>query len=186
MSHSLAQQAIETNTTVPAPRFRSNLTVDLPLTTTWKRLDFAGASTLNANSFPLSPDGLNKNVYWDSTNKLFRFAAGADRNYDVNLNMRITSSNILSLLNVSIANIQLRYVIPGSTANPFPLPDSDQCINIMKAGLSLTDNASDNRVISATSVIRQYGLGVEMRLSSSFLGTATATLNAADILIYGR
>ncbi len=186
MSFSEEAAQREDNRTVTAPRLRTNISASLTLSTTWQRLNFAGTSTLNVNTFTMPAGSPSPAVYWDSTNKLFKFQATGDRNYDFNFNIVASSSAVLSLLNVSLTNIQLRYVVPSPTPIYFPLPDSDQCINLMKAGLVSTDNASDNRVIYANSAIRQYGLGMEMRISSSFLGTATATLTSGDLIIFGR
>lgn len=166
------------------PYFKVSRSVNMNLTTSWQRIDFNGTST--ANTFPSGSDGINKKIYWDSTNKLFKFNDTMDRNYDIQFNAKITSSSILSLLNVSLTNIQLRYVVPAPTPLYFPLPDSDQCIDIGAAGLLSTWRGTHSYTVRVDALKRQYGLGVEMRISSSFLGTASAVVNAADFIYYGR
>lgn len=184
MGYNESEAERQDNTSVPAPRLRTNISAALTLTTTFQRLDFAGTSTLNTNTFTMN--GANPMVYWDATNKLFKFQAPADKNYDFNFNMKLASSSVLSVLSLALATIQLRYVVPSPTPIYFPLPDSDQCINIQQVGLIATDSATDNRIVYANALIRQYGLGLEMRISNTFLGTATATLSAADLIIFGR
>lgn len=187
MSYSESEQMREMNNAVPAPRFRVNQSTPMTLSTTFQKVDFAGTSTRNTNTFPVGADKLKPCINWDSTNKLFIFNSTVDKNYDVLFNAKITGSAIQSLLNVNLAQVQMRYVVPVP-GNPiyFPLPDSDGYVDLTSVGLSSTDRSTNSITIYANSAMRQYGLGLELRISNAFLGGATATLSASDLIIYGR
>lgn len=186
MGYHEAAAELETNTQIPAPRIRLNIQSNLVLTTSWQTLDFAGTSTLNTNTYPMGPDGTNKYVYWDTTNKQFMFQAPSDRNYTVTFNTKISSSALISALNLTMATAQLRFVVPSPTPIYFPLPDSDQATDISNIGLTSVVRNSYVLPIYANSVMRQYGLKLQMQISNTFLGGANATLNAADIIITGQ
>lgn len=169
----------------PQPFFKVSRMSNMNLTTSWQRVDFNGSNT--TNTFPIGIDGSNKHIYWDSTNRLFRFNFDIDRNFDIQFNTKIVSSSVLSVLNVALTNIQLRYVVPSPAPQYFPLPDdSEPGIDLGAAGLLSTWRTTHDYTIRGDANKRQYGMGVELRLSSSFLGTATATVNLADLIIYGR
>lgn len=168
--------------TDPQPRLRANLTAALTLTTTWQRLNFAGASAYNTNTFPM----INGNplVYWDTVARVYRFQSPVDRNYDTTLNGKFQASNLLSALNLTTVSVQMRYVVPAPTPIYFPLPDGQGYVDLLNVNLLSATSGTFGLIAYASQPIRTYGLGVELRLSGALLGTAT--LQAADFIIYGR
>lgn len=166
----------------PQPRLRVNLTTAVTLSTTWTRLNFAGTSTRNTNTFPVLDTG--QRVWYDATNKLFRFTDTVDRNYDTYFNAKFSAANVLGALNLQTATVQMRFAVPSPTPVYFPLPDSDGCVDLMPVNLTSTVRTSLPFIVYANEGMRTYGLGVELRLSGVMLGQAK--LEAADLIIYGR
>lgn len=163
-------------------RVRANQSASLALSTSWQRIDFAGSSSYNTNTFPLGPDGVNNFVYWDAVNKLFKFQNQVDMNFIIQFNAKIFSSAVLSALSLTMATARLRLVVPAPTPIYFPLPDSDQCIDIAPLGLVSIYRGAYGFTIYANAAVRQYGIGLEVSISNSFL--ATAALQASDVILY--
>jgi len=170
--------------TEPQPRLRVNRTSKLDLTSSWQRVDFNGSSARNGNSFPLVAPGTPK-VLWDATGKRLRFMEDQDRNYDVQFSLRTLSGSLIgSVLGMLAVKVQFRFVVPAPTPVYFPLPDvADPYADLHTVNLTNAGQESYGQPIYANSEIRQYGLGIDLRLSGMLGGV---TLEAADLIVYGR
>ena len=184
MSHSLAQQALETMGMITSPYIRLNRSTDLTLTTTWQRVDYNGTSTRNTNTFPNAPGTSNPLVEWDSTSKVFKFNTTVDKHYDLLMNYRINSSTLISLLNLTMTTVQLRFIVPSPTPRYFPLPDDGGYIDIAYTGLATDVRNTMNYILRAVPDVMQYGIGVEMRIAGTALGVIK--LMTSDMSLYGR
>lgn len=177
--------ALETNTLVTAPRLRVSRSATLALNTSYQRLDFSGTSSFNINTFPTGPDGSNSYVYWDSANKLFKFQADTDRNYDISLYLNVAANTLIGTLNLTMATIKIRLVVPSPTPIYFPFPDdSDPHVDINTVNSVSPRYIQYNTPIYANASIRQYGLGVELSLSNVVLGTVNVA--SANLVMYGK
>jgi len=183
MGFNESEAQTETIGSVAAPYVRQNRSSDLTLSTTWQRIDFNGSSTRNANTYPVVQD-TNKLVEWDSTDKVFKFYNSATRNYDVVFNFHVNSSTIISLLNLTMTNIQFRFVVPSPTPRYFPLPDDGGYIDLGMTGLASDVRDSVGYIVRAVADVQQYGIGLEIRIAGLALGTIV--LKTADVSLYGR
>lgn len=170
-----------------SPRIRVNRSAALTLTTAWQRLDFNGNSTLNVNTYPKT-NGTDYDVFYDATNKIFKFMTTVDRNYTVSMYLKTTASSLLNTVNLTMATIQLRFVVPNGNEDGtdyyFPFPGEDGLLD-----LNLVNSVSPWRQEYFSSIFadarkRSNGVGVDVRISNTVLGTIM--LASANTLIYGR
>lgn len=182
MSFNEASQQVQNNTDVGAPRLRVNRTAPLTLNTTYQTLVFNGSSQYNLNSFPVLPGETMPSVWYDTATNLFKFSANVDRNYVLYLSTSITSSQLLSTLNLTSASLRFRLYIPAPTPITFPLPDFGGYIDL--GPVNITGQRNDQQPVPffANQVIRDYGFRIEICISASVLGTIT--LNGADVNLF--
>lgn len=186
MSHGLAQQALETGGMVASPYIRVNRSDSLLLTTTFQRLDLNGTSTRNANLFPTMPGMSGKVVEWDSTNKVFRFNTDSLHHYDLIFNYRITSGGLINALNLNVATVKLRFVVPSPTPRYFPFPDDGEYTDIDRTNLTSELRGTFNYILRGAADVRQYGIGIELAVSNTSLIPGSITLSSLDVSMYGR
>lgn len=169
---------------VKQPRLRANKTTSLNLTTTFQDVIFNGTSDYNINSFGKDPVSGNNIVWYDVANNLFRFYDKVDKNYSVTLYVS-TTATLISTGNT----IQYRIVIPngigvGQNLN-FPFPDnggfSDLGYVALKTG-TVNHNA-EPIAIYVNDQVRQNGLRIQVRLSTTLIGIGNVTVDNAAILI---
>ncbi|MBO0358623.1 hypothetical protein J0X19_11760 [Hymenobacter sp. BT186] len=166
-----------------SPRLRVNRSTALALSTSWQRVDFNGVSSVNVNTFPDVDGQGTKKVRWDSVNKVFLFSDTVDRNYNVSLFMHLVASALLT------GNaVQMRYVIPNGNGLGnnfyFPFPDDGGFKEITTFAGSADKRVTDNTIIYVNQMIRDNGLGIELKMQNSFL--ATVNLTSSAFIIYGR
>ena len=164
------------------PRMRVNFSAGLNLSTTFQKIDFAGTSSSNVNTFGVEPVSGNPMVWWDPTNKLFRFYQNNDTNFQVNLQIKTTSTLITTR-----ATLQYRFVVPnggGVGVNTyFPFPDDGGYADFSEVTVLASGQNNSQNVINffAGSAIRTNGCWLEMRLSNSLITLGVCTLNSAAI-----
>lgn len=165
-----------------SPRFRINRSVSLNLSTVWQRIDFNGTSTYNINTYPVVNGQTYKLVDWDAVNKLFKFYAPNDRNYTVQLFYKFVGG-------LRPVDILYRFVIPvvvNGVPAPvyFPFPDSRQYANLTSLQ-SISDTGSSlDLSIYANSLIRQYGIGLEMKTAQTQV--TPVGLAEAAFIVYSK
>ncbi len=172
------------NTTVLEPRLRMNRSASLVLSTTWQTVDFNGTSTYNVNTFGKDPVSTNSLIWWDSTNKLFRFYNQYAKNYVVTFYVT-TTATVLS----TRATIQYRIVIPNGISvgvdlyTPFPDTQAQAYSDIGDVTiLSSMQHKAENIGIYADNLLKTNGCYIQVRLSN-LVPLGTVTLNNAIILI---
>ena len=155
-----------------APRMRVSRSASLTLSTSFQRLDFTGASTYNVNTFGIDPTSGNPMVYWDATNKLFRFYNGMDQN----LMLTFFGQTTASLLSIN-ANLRLRFVVPNGVSSgvnlTFPFPDGPGYTDVWPVTMTNTTARTYVLPIYISAPIRNNGFYVEAALSNALaIGTA--------------
>lgn len=170
------------------PRLRVNRTSTLNVNTTWQKLDFSGVSNLNINTFGKDPISGRNMVWWDPTNKIFRFYEQNDQNYDCSLFMSTTTS----LITIR-STLQYRCVIPNGGGvginSYFPFPD-DSSPYVDVAEVTVISSQINHKVekipLYLESTLRNNGFWIEIKLSNSLITLGTCTLNNAAVLIQGK
>ena len=136
------------------PYARFNRTTDLTLSTTWQRVDFNGTSSLNANTYPNTGSG--KQVDWDATDKKFVFNRDTLGLYNIFLTYQFAGG-------VRPASVDMRFVIPAPTPIYFPLPDTIEHLPLVDITRLATVATKDSQIVRSTSVVTEYGIGIELR-----------------------
>lgn len=191
----VTQDDISRGNLAGAPRLRVNApytkSSPLTLTNSWQKINFGGSSSLNVNTFPMSNDNQNRMIYWDNTAGKFKFMTEIDRNYGFSLFIKTTSSSLLNLTNLSMATIQIQFVVPGGGPNgtdyKFPFPDDEDAepgldLNLVNAVSPYKQEYYTN--LSIDDRKRLNGMYVNMRISSAILGVIRVV--SANLIFYGR
>lgn len=172
------------NPTVLEPRLRMNRTTSLVLSTTWQTVDFNGTSPYNINTFGKDPVSSNSLVWWDATNKLFKFYNQYAKNYSGTFYVTTTATILTTK-----ATIQYRIAIPnGISAGvdlyaPFPDTQAQAYGDIGDVTiLSSMQHVSQPIEIVADNLIKTNGCYIQVRLSN-IIPLGTVTMNNAVILI---
>lgn len=195
MSNIVTQTDVGKGNLANSPRIRVNSTATkaapLVLSPTWQKIDFGGNATLNVNTFPLSSDGINKMVYWDTTAKKFVFMTDVDRNYNISLFLKTTSSSLLNIANLAMATIQIQFVVPNGTSAgvdyKFPFPDDEDGapgldLNLINAISPWKQEYFSNTTIDERK--RTNGMYVNVRISNVVPGTIS--LVAANLIFTSK
>jgi len=162
------------------PRMRVSRSASLTLSTTYQKVDFSGTSTYNLNTFQNDPTTGNPMVYWDATNKIFKFYNTTDVNYL----MYFTGACSSTLLTTPVS-LRYRFVIPNGTSPGvpayFPNPDTDQYSDL--GPVSYVTHRPFDQTLPANiiQVVRTNGFYLEVALSNGTLGTVTLDYAALNI-----
>lgn len=174
-------QDFENDRIVDRPYARFSRQNALELTTDWVRLDYNGTSPIGLDTNTYPGEGVEQNVYWDSVNKLFKFKDTPEiRLYDCQLSFVLANG-------FRPASVEMRFVIPTPTPIYFPAPDyTEAFLTLAEVSRRDVESKQHREIIRTTSVLRQYGLGVELRTDIDPLLLANMSLVDANIQIYSQ
>lgn len=163
------------------PRMRVNRSASMTLSTTWTKVDFSGTSTVNVNTFDYDPMGSgNRLVYWDTTNKIFKFYNTQDVNYDV-----IFSGAVSATLLSTPVMARLRITIPnGGGAGidiHYPNSEADGYVDLCTAAYIAHTDFAQPLPVYIGQATRTNGFYIEAAISNTSLGTIT--LDNCNLLI---
>ena len=163
---------IEGGKLVDQPLARFNRSDDLTLSTSWQRIDYNGTSAFNSNTFADVTNG--QRVQWDATDKLFKFDTDETlQKFDLILNFGFNSG-------FRPASIDIRFVIPvdGGDDIHFPLPDELGYIQLTNIERRDEASADHTERIRTTQVLRDGGIGVEIRSDITGILTQVKLIDA--------
>lgn len=165
MPKHITDWAIQNNQTVPAPRLRINRTAALPLTTSWQRINFDGTAPFNINSFPPNT------VAYNTTTRLLTFNSTVDQNYTLQFYYHLTSTLGAGQFPLSVS---FRGVIPAPTPIYLPFPEGRGYMDLDI--MSSNYGSYLNITLFASTQIRQYGFGLEMKTNRTPISLASGVV----------